>query len=218
MKKVLFLITFLCSIHVVAQRQANNWYFGDRAGLVFNRPNPQPLLDGQLEAFEGCSSMSDSDGNLLFYTNGVVVYNRNHEIMFNGENLDGDTSSTQSAIIVPKPLDPNVYYLFTLDAGTGDDGLRYSEVDMTLDGGLGGITANKNIPLAASMTEKLTGTASTVPTEYWVVGHRKDSDEGWDGTYNSDVLPSDDYWFAVKLVDRNGIPRERQGNFSLLRR
>ena len=45
-----------------------------------------------------------------------------------------------------------------------------------------------------------------------------DSDEGWDGTYNSDVLPSDDYWFSVRLVDRNGILRERQGNFSLLRR
>ena len=148
----------------VAQRQANNWYFGDRAGLDFNRPNPQPLLDGELQAFEGCSSMSDSDGNLLFYTNGIVVYNRNHEIMLNGDGLNGDTSSTQSAIIVPKPLSPNVYYLFTLDAGLGDDGLQYSEVDMTLDGGLGGITANtKNVPLAASMTEKIDGNSQYSP-------------------------------------------------------
>ena len=41
---------------------------------------------------------------------------------------------------------------------------------------------------------------------------------GWDGTFNGKVLPSDDYWFAIKLIDRNGIIRERKGNLSLLRR
>jgi gliding motility-associated-like protein len=41
---------------------------------------------------------------------------------------------------------------------------------------------------------------------------------GWDGTFNGKVLPSDDYWFSIKLTDRNGIVRERKGNLSLLRR
>ena len=41
---------------------------------------------------------------------------------------------------------------------------------------------------------------------------------GWTGTYNGKVLPSDDYWFSVTLVDRNGVVRNRKGNFSLLRR
>ncbi|MFD2568061.1 T9SS type B sorting domain-containing protein [Pseudotenacibaculum haliotis] len=40
---------------------------------------------------------------------------------------------------------------------------------------------------------------------------------GWNGTFNGKVLPSDDYWFSIKLTDRNGILRERKGNFSLLR-
>ena len=43
-------------------------------------------------------------------------------------------------------------------------------------------------------------------------------DEGWDGSYAGKILPSDDYWFSIILVDRNGIARERKGNFSLLRR
>jgi gliding motility-associated-like protein len=43
-------------------------------------------------------------------------------------------------------------------------------------------------------------------------------DTGWDGTFNGKVLPSDDYWFSIKLVDRNGVVRERKGNVSLLRR
>ena len=41
---------------------------------------------------------------------------------------------------------------------------------------------------------------------------------GWDGSYSGKILPSDDYWFSILLVDRNGITRERKGNFSLLRR
>ena len=41
---------------------------------------------------------------------------------------------------------------------------------------------------------------------------------GWDGTFNGKVLPSDDYWFSIRLVDRNGVVRERSGNMSLLRR
>ena len=41
---------------------------------------------------------------------------------------------------------------------------------------------------------------------------------GWDGTYGGKRLPSDDYWFSIMLVDRNGNARERKGNFSMLRR
>ena len=177
MKKVIFFLILLFSINAIAQKQANIWYFGDKAGLDFNRNNTLPLLDGQLQAFEGCATISDADGDLLFYTNGVVVYNRNHEIMLNGEGLNGSNTSTHSAMIIPKPLDANIYYIFTVAATFGDEGLQYSEVDMTLDGGLGGINANKNIPLVAPISEKVTATASTIPTEYWVITHKAHSDE-----------------------------------------
>ena len=40
---------------------------------------------------------------------------------------------------------------------------------------------------------------------------------GWDGTYNSEPLPSDDYWFSVSMTDAQGNVRQHQGNFSLLR-
>ena len=41
--------------------------------------------------------------------------------------------------------------------------------------------------------------------------------QGWSGTYNGAILPSDDYWYAIKLIDRNGVVRERKGNMSLIR-
>jgi gliding motility-associated-like protein len=39
------------------------------------------------------------------------------------------------------------------------------------------------------------------------------SDRGWDGTFNGLTLPSDDYWFTIKLED----DREIKGHFSLKR-
>ena len=35
--------------------------------------------------------------------------------MPNGNGLNGDDSSTSSALIVPKPNDPLIYYIFTVD-------------------------------------------------------------------------------------------------------
>ena len=40
---------------------------------------------------------------------------------------------------------------------------------------------------------------------------------GWDGTFNRKVLPSDDYWFSIQLIEPDGTIRERKGNFSLIR-
>jgi gliding motility-associated-like protein len=37
--------------------------------------------------------------------------------------------------------------------------------------------------------------------------------KGWDGTFFGNPLPSDDYWFTVKLEDG----RESRGHFSLKR-
>ena len=46
----------------------------------------------------------------------------------------------------------------------------------------------------------------------------KATDEGWNGSYNGYLLPSNDYWFSVLLTDKNGITREKKGHFSLILR
>src|SRR5699024_8437741 len=121
---------FLMPLKARAQLEASNWYFGNKAGLNFEDcQDPSVLTDGQLVQEEGCASISDSEGNLLFYTDGQVVYNANHEIMPNGTGLLGDQSSSQSAIIIPKPGDETSYYIFTTDKEAGSDGLNYSVVD-----------------------------------------------------------------------------------------
>lgn len=170
--KNIFLL-FLLSITVsYSQNEASNWYFGENAGLQFNTLSGgvTPLLNGQLNTREGCASISDEDGNLLFYTDGVTVYNREHTQMMNGNNLYGNSSSTQSAIVVPKPNDPNLFYIFTVDdLINSTNGLNFSIVDMTLDNGLGGITI-KNNQLLEKCSEKITAVAKDCNSEsVWVI-------------------------------------------------
>ena len=173
-KLLLILVALVCTTLVFPQNEASNWYFGYGAGLKFNPLNGTvtSVDDGRLSTDEGCASISDSDGNLLFYTDGSTVYNRNHEIMLDGLGLFGDASSSQSALIVPKPQDPNIYYIFTVDVAAVDGtdfGFNYSIVDMTLDGGLGAIT-DKNVNLLNNCSEKLSAVLKDCETQsIWVI-------------------------------------------------
>ena len=143
-----------------SQGETSNWYFGNGAGITFNNDGSiTPVTNGKLDTFEGCATISDSFGNLLFYTDGIKVFNKNHAVIQNGTGLYGDSSSTQSAIIVPKPDNLDVYYIFTVDTSTfegdPDRGLNYSVVDMSRNNGLGAVT-QKNVALLSDCSEKLT--------------------------------------------------------------
>ncbi|MFT4684174.1 MAG: gliding motility-associated-like protein [Flavobacteriales bacterium] len=177
MKKILFIVFILFCSQIHAQKQTAFWYFGELAGIDFNSGSPVAITDGQMVTTEGCASISDYSGNLLLYTNGQTVWNKNHEIMPNGTNLNGHFSSTNSAIIIPKPHDVNRYYIFTVDDLAGVNGLQYSEIDMLQNGGLGDVTSNKNISLQTPTTEKISAVKHRNDTDWWVLSHRWDSDE-----------------------------------------
>ena len=184
--KIFFILAFL-PFCVLGQKQGNIWYFGNNAGLDFNSGTPAPLLDGQLYTYEGCATIADAEGNLLFYTDGISVWNKDHQFMPNGRGLLGNSSSTQSGVIIPFPNNPDLYYIFTVDEKAGPKGLHYSLVDMTLDGGLGDITS-KNISLLPNSTEKITAVHHKNKKDIWVIAH----------AWNSDA-------FYVWLVNETGI-------------
>lgn len=172
MKKTLILSFLLCLNLVFSQGEANIWYFGGNAGLDFNTGVATPLYDGELNTLEGCATISNPAGQLLFYTDGVTVWDRNHNIMPNGTGLLGNSSTTQSAIIVPKPGSSTIYYIFTCTDLFHSNGINYSEVDMALNGGFGAITTNKNINLLPNQVcEKLTSVKHANGNDYWVVAH-----------------------------------------------
>ena len=163
-------VVMLTFLSVTAQ-QDNNWYFGRMAGLNFSAGRPQPITNSTMSTMEGSASMSDANGNILFYTDGISVWNRNNQKMPNGNDLMGNESTTQAAVIVPKPGSLTRYYIFTADDAGGPNGLRYSEVDMTADNGKGDVI-NANIALITPVTEKITASYHANGTDIWVTTHQ----------------------------------------------
>lgn len=168
MKKLFSTITLIMLAGLLfAQQERNIWYFGFGAGLDFNSGAPTVLTNGALNTDEGCSSICDANGDLLFYTDGITIWDRTHAVMLNGTGLTGDPSSTQSGLIVKKPGSANLYYVFTINTDW-----NYSIVDMSLNNGYGGVTANKNVLIYQGyVSEKQTATYHQNGTDIWVVAH-----------------------------------------------
>jgi WD40 repeat protein len=172
MKKFSSLILFIILPELVfSQHQSDKWYFGIYAGLDFTSGSPVPITDGALSTSEGCSSISDYNGNLLFYTDGRTVYDRDNQAMPNGTGLDGGESSTQAAIIVPLPgSSSQYYYIFTTDQIGGPLGFRYSVVDMTLNGGFGDVSTINEL-IQNHVTEKVVAEVAGNGVDCWVIAH-----------------------------------------------
>lgn len=158
-----------------AQLEGRYWYFGDHAGIRFDAGGPVALEDGQLYTLEGSTTASTQDGELLFYSDGISVWNKNQALMPNGFDLAGNPSSTQSGLILPKPGAAGRYYLFTIASAEFPAlGIAYSEIDMSLDGGLGDvIPETKNTTLTPDCIEKLTAVAKPDNSGYWVLSHNR---------------------------------------------
>lgn len=165
---------FLPLVSVLAQGEKSIWYFGGQAGLSFASGTPVPLTDSKMTTYEGSSVATNQLGQLLFYTNGETVWNRQHLPMPNGRHLMGSSSSSQSALVVPDPGSGNVFYVFTVAPQGNSNGLRYSIVDMTRDNGLGDVP-RANMLLVTPVAEKLAAVRHQNGRDTWVLAHRWNS-------------------------------------------
>ena len=164
-------ILFIGVQNAFSQKEANNWCFGSYAALNFNSGTPVALTYSKMLAVAGSSTMSEQNGNLLFYSNGQYVWNRNNDTMLNGKGLDGSLNATQSGLIVPLPGNNHIFYIFTISGGQLGLGLSYSIIDMNLDGGLGAVSI-KNIHLLSNTTEKITAIRHTNNSAIWIITHK----------------------------------------------
>jgi len=178
-KTVISISFFLiwASFSLFSQNQNNQWRFGLNGAVDFNTTPPTSPAGCALQTPEGSASIADrSTGELLFYTDGITVWNANNQPMPNGTGLLGGTSlllsSTSAAVIIPKPLSPNIYYIATIDEQSSGNGVRYSVVDMSLNGGLGDILpAQKNVLLFNTTSEKLHVVPTADSCGYWLLTH-----------------------------------------------
>lgn len=136
----------------------NQWYFGENAGIDFNPPATAAITDANLmSSAQGVSSVSDLNGDILFYTNGETIWNKNHRIMDNGDDIGGDPNSSQGVMIVPVPNDSSLYYVFMSDPVYGDNSydMKYAMVDMRKDTAQGEVIV-KDVSLFTNSSERLT--------------------------------------------------------------
>lgn len=186
-----------------AQKYDYTWLFGYESDLGvegiegttidFNEqpPTVSPITLGVSLNISN-AMISDSSGNLLFYTDGCRVVGANHEVMENGEGINpgevhdiqcgedglGYTAWLQSCAILPAPINDNVYFLlhkhiiyqYQPEFEVITDGLYYTMVDVSLNNGEGSVV-EKNIPL---ISEPLTaGQLTTVKhangRDWWII-------------------------------------------------
>jgi hypothetical protein len=175
--RLLYLFQLLVTCCIVssthAQNQFNKWYFGQGAALDFNGGSPAVLSGSAIYTNEGSAAMADATtGDLLFYTDGVLVWDSTNTQMPNGFGLSGDVTTTQSALIVQQPGSDSLYYVFTVPAEGALTDLRYSVVDMSLNSGLGDVSV-KNTFMAAgdSIAEKATAIRHCNGKDWWIIFH-----------------------------------------------
>jgi PKD repeat protein len=172
MRAVKILILFLLLIlgrFSFAQKEANIWYFGNRTGLDFNTQPLTILYNSKLNSSEGSGSVADSSGNLLFYSDGDTIWNKDHKIMNNGTGLSNkySGSSPSAALIVRQPLSKRYYYIFNSGERTTSRDVFYSIVDMDGDNGNGKVIVKRRL-LVNKSAEKIALVKHANKKDIWV--------------------------------------------------
>ena len=103
MKTIKLAVSILMLLLNVSIIKAQTWYFGSGAGINFNGASVSLSEGSPINTSEGCSIVSDKDGNVIFYTDGRTVWSKYHLPLINGTGLLGNSSATQSALIIPIP-------------------------------------------------------------------------------------------------------------------
>src|SRR5690606_21526872 len=113
-------------------------------------------------------------GDRRFYSDGRTVRDRWHNIMPNGMGITGNNgSTTQGACIVPLPGGPDKYLLFSLEYENDPGRLYYSEIDLSLNGGLGDVVATrKNIQLDSNLSEAMVAIPGD-NCDIWLIVHTR---------------------------------------------
>ena len=197
---IFFSIALLFAPNIIGQtinddNRDNIWLFGYDSftqpgfgGFVldFNSNIPEVYYEPkEMEFNQTSATICDTDGNLLFYTNGIYIANAAHQMMVNGDSLSPGPGTfsypsglpiSQGLIILPIPENEKKYILIhgllDIPPGLGPiySHLYYSIIDMELDNGLGAVT-EKNVEIMEGQLHrgKITATRHGNGRDWWVV-------------------------------------------------
>ncbi len=165
---VLVFLCIVCRAHSLTaqEKEGSVWFFGPQLGVSFQTGQLATNNTNQYNNLNITAAMADSAGNLLFHTDGTTVFDRNNTIMPNGAGMSG----ARMVGVVPKPNTPHRFYII----GISNSGrMWYSEIDMTLNNGLGDVAVGqKNQTIVATeVAPKLTMILHSNGTDIWLISH-----------------------------------------------
>ena len=157
--------------------------------------DPKRFLD-----FRSCnSSVCDVDGQILAYSNGMVIYNRydrgiadtinygpwweNFHEVWNGVSIPGGTGNIQEALILPHPSINDKYYIFYSEWASPDNGyynifrFRYSIFDVSKENSEGALVSKDALLVADSLSGSITAVRHGNGRDWWLIAPRRNGVE-----------------------------------------
>lgn len=239
-------LVFLFSLYTTfahAQKENYNWVFGQKAGLTWNFTQTYTGIDqfgtaggninftdipssfvSSMTTSEGCFNVSDSKGKLLFYSDGINIWERKTPMttfdsttdsyMTNGRGLTGNSSSAQSGVILPYPGKNNSFIALALNTIDGlssdileEDArkfLTWSTIEFETEGNKYQIPEGKKNQIITPPTgqffkEIVNAVRHANKTDYWIIAPSRKFDK----TTNRNF-----YKLSVFKVDENGVSSE----------
>ncbi len=175
-------IFLLCFSQAKAQYESSPvWGFGHKAGIDFSNTSPKAITTPVYTHSAVSATQCDDAGNVLFYANGFMIWDADGKIMQGSDNPVWSNryvgSWNLNAMIVPDGADTNRYFVFTTfpSKGIAPFGqyyvgqLTYTVVDMTLNGGKGGVVQGQTHILLDTVCGHYMTVVPGVPCKYWVV-------------------------------------------------
>ena len=231
MKKFFLLISF--SVFIVqlnAQNHDNIWLVGtgetiDTLGYSLGNTsfdfsdvnNPEIKRVPEIETYFlfTTSTMSDSSGQLQFYSNGQRIENAMHEIIENGDSISNNLqlyehgyAAFQSMFCLPHPSRKDSYGLFqSVFEGIDTDpsyvyaavtSLYYNEIDMQANNGAGEVVIRKQLLLADTFeVDKLTAVKHANGGDWWILIRKLQSNVVYRILYGTEGVTSIDTQHVV---------------------
>jgi hypothetical protein len=148
---IIFFLLQLFISKINAQNEAANWVMWPSK---FNFNTVPPSSSNQLnDTIIQSSSISDKNGNLLLYTNGFNVWNKNFQKIEGSGNILNNYAVATSGyngipcVIVQSPKDSNQFYVFGSDFNAYKQNskpiISYAIVDLNLNDGLGKVISKQ---------------------------------------------------------------------------
>lgn len=162
------------STQALCQKRNHNLIFGDNLWLDFNGDSLE-VRGSPYSPTNRSATMSDTSGVFLFLVDETGIRDTTFTLMPGGSAAQlGWPERLSAVMILPKPGDPQRYVVLV----NTPESLRQAgwvEVDMGLNGGLGGVVTGTTWYMN-ECTSKLAATTHANGTDYWVVQHENGSD------------------------------------------